>query len=101
MNQRKPISPVATVGPLGSPCPVWRGEVDVAPLSGRPPSPVVRSSVRCSGNEERLVGDTKARAAFSRGRDEDDFELAEIDAGQGVGLLSSTRSAEEIVHSFT
>jgi nitronate monooxygenase len=60
-----------------------------------------RFTERWLGEEERLVHDDRARAAFSRARDEGDFDLAEIDAGQGVGLLSSTRSAEEIVHSFT
>jgi nitronate monooxygenase len=54
------------------------------------------------GRETRNTWSTTiGRAAFSRARDEGDFDLAAIDAGHGVGLLSSTRSAEEIVHSFT
>jgi nitronate monooxygenase len=60
-----------------------------------------RFTERWSGDEESLIEDVRARTALSRARDEGDFDLAEIDAGQGVGLLSSTRSAEEIVHSFT
>jgi nitronate monooxygenase len=60
-----------------------------------------RFTERWSGDEESLIKDVRARTALSRARDEGDFDLAEIDAGQGVGLLSSTRSAEEIVHSFT
>jgi nitronate monooxygenase len=60
-----------------------------------------RFTERWSGDEERLVDDDRARAAFSRARDEDDFDLAEIAAGQGVGLLSNTRSAEEIIYGLT
>ena len=60
-----------------------------------------RFTERWSGDEERLVDDDRARAAFSRARDEGDFDLAEIAAGQGVGLLSNARSAEEIIHGFT
>ena len=60
-----------------------------------------RFTQRWSGDEKRLVDDDRARAVLSRARDEGDFDLAEIDAGQGVGLLSNTRSAEEIVHGFT
>jgi len=60
-----------------------------------------RFTEQWSGDEESLIEDVRARTALSRARDEGDFDLAEIDAGQGVGLLSSTRSAEEIVHSFT
>jgi nitronate monooxygenase len=60
-----------------------------------------RFTERWSGDEEHLVDDDRARAAFSRARDEDDFDLAEIAAGQGVGLLSNTRSAEEIIYGLT
>jgi hypothetical protein len=60
-----------------------------------------RFTERWSGDEERLIDDDRARAAFSRARDTGNFDLAEIDAGQGVGLPSNTRSAEEIIHGFT
>jgi nitronate monooxygenase len=60
-----------------------------------------RFTERWSGDEERLVDDDRAHAAFSRARDEGDFDLAEIDTGHGVSLLSNTRSAEEIIRGFT
>jgi len=56
---------------------------------------------RWSGEEQSLIEDVGARTALSRARDEGDFDLAEIDAGQGVGLLSTTRSAGEIINGFT
>ena len=56
---------------------------------------------RWTGNEENLIEGVDARTALSRARDEGDFDLAEIDAGQGVGLLSNIRSAEEIIHGIT
>jgi nitronate monooxygenase len=56
---------------------------------------------RWSGNEDDLIQEVGVRTALSRARDEGDFDLAEIDAGQGVGLLSTPRSAEEIINGFT
>jgi nitronate monooxygenase len=60
-----------------------------------------RFTDRWSSDEESLVANDVARAALAQARDEGDFDLAEIDAGQGVGLLSNTRRAEEVVRDFT
>lgn len=56
---------------------------------------------RWSDDEKSLIDDAEALTALTRARNEGDFDLAEIDAGQGVGLLSTTRSAKEIIHGFT
>jgi nitronate monooxygenase len=56
---------------------------------------------RWSGDEQSLIDNVEALTALTRARNEGDFDLAEIDAGQGVGLLSTTRNAGEIVHGFT
>ncbi len=54
-----------------------------------------------TGEEEKLAGDDEARQAFSKAKRDGDFALAEIDAGQGVGLLKSARPAREIVRDFS
>ncbi len=52
---------------------------------------------RWSGREKDLASSRDARAAVPAAILDDDFTIAPIDAGQGVGLLTEIRPAHEVV----
>jgi nitronate monooxygenase len=52
---------------------------------------------RWSGREEVLASDTAARAALAAAIAAEDYRLAHVDAGQGVGLITKVCSAAEVV----
>jgi nitronate monooxygenase len=54
-----------------------------------------------TGREAELAGRPDVHDRLRRARDGQDYELAEIDAGQGVGLLHQPRPAGEIVRELT
>lgn len=55
---------------------------------------------RWSGREEELISNSEAHAALAAAISDDDFTIAPVDAGQGVGLLTEIRHANEVVELF-
>ncbi|RZS29482.1 nitronate monooxygenase [Herbihabitans rhizosphaerae] len=55
---------------------------------------------RWVGREAELAEDPGARAEFAAAWDNDDLDTTSLYAGQGVGLLTSERSAAEVVADF-
>jgi nitronate monooxygenase len=52
---------------------------------------------RWSGREETLTSDAEARTALAAAIAAEDFDVAHVDAGQGVGLTTEVRPAADIV----
>jgi nitronate monooxygenase len=50
-----------------------------------------------SGREEALVSDAAARTALAAAITAEDFDVAHIDAGQGVGLTTAVRPAADVI----
>ncbi len=50
-----------------------------------------------TGRENELAGDEVARQRLAEAGRADDYDVAEIDAGQGVGLVRDERSAAEVI----
>lgn len=63
------------------------------------PSRVLRNEfvTRWAGREGVLAGDAKAGAELAAGIAADDHRIAPVDAGQGVGLLSSSRPVSVVL----
>ncbi len=85
---------------------VYTRAIDVAmgyPWPSKFGERVLRSDFieRWTGEEEDLAHNDEARQGLSRAKKDDDFTLAEIDAGQGVRVLKSARPASEIVRDFS
>jgi nitronate monooxygenase len=55
---------------------------------------------RWSGREEELISNSEAHAALAAAISDDDFTIAPVNAGQGVGLLTEIRHANEVVELF-
>jgi nitronate monooxygenase len=60
-----------------------------------------RFSAEWAGREDELALDDTARQRLGEARRANDYDLAEIDAGQGVGLVRAERSAAEVVEDLT
>ena len=76
---------------LGYPWPAEYGEECCEPFLGRVGGAGRRSLLATEGARRRLV---EARSANA-------YDLAEIDAGQGVGLVRRERSAAEVIEELT
>jgi len=63
------------------------------------PERILRNELwqRWSTKESLLLTDPEARAEFAEDRDGGDSKFAHVDAGQGVGYLTESRPASEIV----
>ena len=53
------------------------------------------------GREDELVTDDLAAASMAKARAANDYDIAGIDAGQGVGLIRGTVTAAEVVAEFS
>jgi nitronate monooxygenase len=56
-----------------------------------------RFSAEWAGMEDKLAGDEGARRRLVEARGADDYDVAEINAGQGVGLVRQETSAKRVV----
>jgi nitronate monooxygenase len=55
---------------------------------------------RWSGREEEVASNGEARAALTAAISDNDFTIAPVNAGQGVGLLTEIRPAKEVLEYF-
>jgi len=60
-----------------------------------------RFSAEWAGREDEVARDPEARRRLVEARRADEYDVAEIDAGQGVGLVRDERSAGAVVEELT
>lgn len=80
--------------------------LDVAlgrPWPARFPERLLRTDFveRWQGREEELADDEAARAAFRSATRAGDFSVVPLDAGEGVGKLTASRPAADVVAAFS